>query len=116
MQNFAQPARQRLVCGQLISNLTMVAEQIKKDIGHQPAPTGAAIGPDTPLSPPQEKDKVVNADKYFTPFRLACESRSPRIVRTALDCLQVHHPIHTSKNHTETYGLRSSNWGYARGG
>ncbi|PVD22977.1 hypothetical protein C0Q70_16237 [Pomacea canaliculata] len=31
---------------------------------------------------------VVEADKYFLPFELACQSKSPRIVNTALDCLQ----------------------------
>ncbi len=49
----------------------------------------ASVGPDSPMPPPQEQDRLVNADKYFTPFRLACESKSPRIIRTALDCLQV---------------------------
>ena len=29
------------------------------------------------------------ADAYFEPFQLACESKSPRIISTALDCLQV---------------------------
>eukprot|EP00047_Mylnosiga_fluctuans_P017396 m.61060 g.61060 ORF g.61060 m.61060 type:complete len:1686 (-) comp7058_c0_seq3:111-5168(-) len=62
-------------------------EQIKKDIGPQGHTNGDAV-PDAPVPPPAEKDRFVNADKYFTPFRLACESRSPKIVRTALDCLQ----------------------------
>ncbi|KAL5248280.1 hypothetical protein ACHWQZ_G017457 [Mnemiopsis leidyi] len=31
---------------------------------------------------------VILADDYFKPFQLACQSRSPRIVSTALDCLQ----------------------------
>uniref|UniRef100_A0A8C9UHX7 ARF guanine nucleotide exchange factor 2 n=1 Tax=Serinus canaria TaxID=9135 RepID=A0A8C9UHX7_SERCA len=30
----------------------------------------------------------IEADKYFLPFELACQSKSPRIVSTALDCLQ----------------------------
>ncbi|XP_021363168.1 brefeldin A-inhibited guanine nucleotide-exchange protein 1-like isoform X2 [Mizuhopecten yessoensis] len=30
----------------------------------------------------------VEADKYFMPFELACQSKSSRIVNTALDCLQ----------------------------
>ena len=39
---------------------------------------------------PQPKTAgVVEADKYFLPFELACQSKSPRIVNTALDCLQV---------------------------
>ncbi|PIK59719.1 putative brefeldin A-inhibited guanine nucleotide-exchange protein 1-like, partial [Apostichopus japonicus] len=37
-----------------------------------------------------QKTKVnfIAADKYFLPFELACQSKSPRIVNTALDCLQ----------------------------
>ena len=31
----------------------------------------------------------MQADKYFLPFELACQSRSPRIISSALDCLQV---------------------------
>uniref|UniRef100_A0A8C5SXP6 ARF guanine nucleotide exchange factor 2 n=1 Tax=Laticauda laticaudata TaxID=8630 RepID=A0A8C5SXP6_LATLA len=30
----------------------------------------------------------IEADKYFLPFELACQSKSPRIVSTSLDCLQ----------------------------
>uniref|UniRef100_A0A803V7U0 ARF guanine nucleotide exchange factor 1 n=1 Tax=Ficedula albicollis TaxID=59894 RepID=A0A803V7U0_FICAL len=30
----------------------------------------------------------IEADKYFLPFELACQSRCPRIVSTSLDCLQ----------------------------
>ena len=66
-------------------------DEINKEIQlqpHQAPATNGVIGPDTPLPPPREQDRFVNADKYFTPFRLACESRSPRIIRTALDCLQ----------------------------
>lgn len=31
----------------------------------------------------------INADKYFQPFELACKSNVPRIINTALDCIQV---------------------------
>lgn len=31
---------------------------------------------------------VLTTEKYFLPFELACQSRSTRIVVTALDCLQ----------------------------
>lgn len=31
---------------------------------------------------------VITTEKYFLPFELACQSRSARIVVTALDCLQ----------------------------
>eukprot|EP00054_Salpingoeca_dolichothecata_P019245 m.119519 g.119519 ORF g.119519 m.119519 type:complete len:1767 (+) comp23182_c0_seq1:115-5415(+) len=46
------------------------------------------VDANSPMPPPKAEDKLVNADKYFHPFRLACESKSPRIIRTALDCLQ----------------------------
>uniref|UniRef100_A0A674F2N5 SEC7 domain-containing protein n=1 Tax=Salmo trutta TaxID=8032 RepID=A0A674F2N5_SALTR len=34
------------------------------------------------------QDTVIEADKYFLPFELACQSKCPRIVITSLDCLQ----------------------------
>jgi hypothetical protein len=33
--------------------------------------------------------QFVQADRYFLPFELACNSKSTRIVVAALDCLQV---------------------------
>uniref|UniRef100_A0A8C8F4C7 SEC7 domain-containing protein n=1 Tax=Oncorhynchus tshawytscha TaxID=74940 RepID=A0A8C8F4C7_ONCTS len=33
-------------------------------------------------------DTIIEADKYFLPFELACQSKCPRIVITSLDCLQ----------------------------
>ncbi|KAK6031921.1 hypothetical protein OSTOST_01914 [Ostertagia ostertagi] len=35
-----------------------------------------------------DKERIVEADRYFLPFELACKSRSPKIVITSLDCLQ----------------------------
>uniref|UniRef100_A0A8C3IVL5 SEC7 domain-containing protein n=1 Tax=Chrysemys picta bellii TaxID=8478 RepID=A0A8C3IVL5_CHRPI len=49
----------------------------------------SAPGPCSPgstVSPP--KANFIEADKYFLPFELACQSKSPRIVSTSLDCLQ----------------------------
>lgn len=37
------------------------------------------------------KANFIEADKYFLPFELACQSKSPRVVSTSLDCLQVPH-------------------------
>ena len=69
--------------------LTLSA-QIKKETSLPPvAANTTPVGPDSPLPPPQERDRIVSAEKYFTPFRLACESKSPAIIRTALDCLEV---------------------------
>ncbi|XP_072259359.1 brefeldin A-inhibited guanine nucleotide-exchange protein 2 isoform X2 [Pyxicephalus adspersus] len=39
-------------------------------------------------SEPPAKAKFIEADKYFLPFELACQTKSPRIVSTSLDCLQ----------------------------
>lgn len=38
--------------------------------------------------PKNDASNIINAEKYFLPFELACESKTPRIVVTALDCLQ----------------------------
>ncbi|KAH8378040.1 hypothetical protein KR093_008657 [Drosophila rubida] len=38
--------------------------------------------------PKNDAASIINAETYFLPFELACKSRSPRIVVTALDCLQ----------------------------
>lgn len=35
-----------------------------------------------------DESHFIAADKYFLPFELACQSKSPRIVCSALDCLQ----------------------------
>uniref|UniRef100_A0A8C7Q067 SEC7 domain-containing protein n=1 Tax=Oncorhynchus mykiss TaxID=8022 RepID=A0A8C7Q067_ONCMY len=40
------------------------------------------------LPPVKSKDTIIEADKYFLPFELACQSKCPRIVITSLDCLQ----------------------------
>lgn len=40
------------------------------------------------LPQPRNDSNVISAEKYFLPFELACQSKSPRIVVTALDCLQ----------------------------
>lgn len=44
--------------------------------------------PASVLPTPKSKAKFVEADRYFLPFELACCSKCPRIVNTALDCLQ----------------------------
>lgn len=38
--------------------------------------------------PKNDAENIINAEKYFLPFELACQSKTPRIVVTALDCLQ----------------------------
>uniref|UniRef100_A0A8C2H9S6 ADP-ribosylation factor guanine nucleotide-exchange factor 1 (brefeldin A-inhibited) n=1 Tax=Cyprinus carpio TaxID=7962 RepID=A0A8C2H9S6_CYPCA len=36
----------------------------------------------------EKSTNFIEADKYFLPFELACQSKCPRIVITSLDCLQ----------------------------
>ncbi|XKL63402.1 hypothetical protein PGB90_005766 [Kerria lacca] len=45
-------------------------------------------GSSSALPLPKDSSTVIMAEKYFHPFELACQSKSPRIVVTALDCLQ----------------------------
>ncbi|XP_054960832.1 brefeldin A-inhibited guanine nucleotide-exchange protein 2 isoform X3 [Pan paniscus] len=52
-------------------------DEIKAEIEKQRLGTAA---------PP--KANFIEADKYFLPFELACQSKSPRVVSTSLDCLQ----------------------------
>lgn len=64
------------------------AEEINKELKEN---EGKAATPSTSstLPQPREGNDVISAEKYFLPFELACQSKSPRIVVTALDCLQV---------------------------
>lgn len=60
-------------------------DEIKNDIrshGLENSSTSSAL----PM--PRNKAGALEADKYFLPFELACQSKTPRIVVTALDCLQ----------------------------
>lgn len=52
-------------------------DEIKAEIEKQRL--GAAAPP---------KANFIEADQYFLPFELACQSKSPRVVSTSLDCLQ----------------------------
>ncbi|XP_077991507.1 brefeldin A-inhibited guanine nucleotide-exchange protein 1-like [Glandiceps talaboti] len=45
-------------------------------------------GSSSALPVPKGQVNYVEADKHFLPFELACQSKSPRIVNVALDCLQ----------------------------
>uniref|UniRef100_A0A2K5Y2S1 ARF guanine nucleotide exchange factor 2 n=1 Tax=Mandrillus leucophaeus TaxID=9568 RepID=A0A2K5Y2S1_MANLE len=57
--------------------LPSLPDEIKAEIEKQRLGTAA---------PP--KANFIEADKYFLPFELACQSKSPRVVSTSLDCLQ----------------------------
>lgn len=62
------------------------SDEIKED--GQTSPDTEHL-PSTALPQPKnESSNSINAEKYFLPFELACQSKTPRIVVTALDCLQ----------------------------
>uniref|UniRef100_H0ZF05 ARF guanine nucleotide exchange factor 2 n=1 Tax=Taeniopygia guttata TaxID=59729 RepID=H0ZF05_TAEGU len=63
--------------GQLRTACQVALDEIKTELEKQREGTAA---------PP--KANFIEADKYFLPFELACQSKSPRIVSTSLDCLQ----------------------------
>lgn len=52
-------------------------------------PAGDSKSSSSTLPPIKSKSTFIEADKYFLPFELACQSKCPRIVSTSLDCLQV---------------------------
>lgn len=60
----------------------MAAEELKTELGEEGG-GGSGDGDVVPGKMP-----VIQADRFFLPFELACKSGSPRIVITALDCLQ----------------------------
>ncbi|XP_028926127.1 brefeldin A-inhibited guanine nucleotide-exchange protein 2 isoform X2 [Ornithorhynchus anatinus] len=62
---------------QLRTACQVALDEIKAEIEKQRPGTAA---------PP--KANFIEADKYFLPFELACQSKSPRVVSTSLDCLQ----------------------------
>lgn len=67
-------------------NLFHFLEEIKEENG-QVATGGTEQSTALPL-PKNDSSNTINAEKYFLPFELACQSKTPRIVVTALDCLQ----------------------------
>ncbi|CAB1341061.1 unnamed protein product [Coregonus sp. 'balchen'] len=60
--------------------------QPKRDPCGRPPPDSKSDS--STLPPIKSKTSFVEADKYFLPFELACQSKCPRIVITSLDCLQ----------------------------
>lgn len=71
---------------QLKRSCEVALEEIKnelKDADNEAGNSSSAL----PL-PKEDAANNVSAEKYFLPFELACQSKSSRIVVTALDCLQ----------------------------
>ena len=72
-----------------INHFTGEIREELKDVGH-------VENGDLPMNkqsaalplPKNDSMNVIYAEKYFLPFELSCQSKTPRIVVTALDCLQ----------------------------
>uniref|UniRef100_A0A674I876 ARF guanine nucleotide exchange factor 1 n=1 Tax=Terrapene triunguis TaxID=2587831 RepID=A0A674I876_9SAUR len=66
-----------------------LGENVKLDTPAVKSPPHGEAKPGSSTLPPvKSKTSFIEADKYFLPFELACQSKCPRIVSTSLDCLQ----------------------------
>ncbi|XP_068093570.1 brefeldin A-inhibited guanine nucleotide-exchange protein 1 [Hyperolius riggenbachi] len=73
---------------QLRKACEVALEEIKAETDKQSPPQGDVKAGSSTLPPVKSKATFIEADKYFLPFELACQSKCPRIVSTSLDCLQ----------------------------
>uniref|UniRef100_A0A4W3GEL9 ARF guanine nucleotide exchange factor 1 n=1 Tax=Callorhinchus milii TaxID=7868 RepID=A0A4W3GEL9_CALMI len=73
---------------QLRKACEVALDEIKSETEKQSPPHGEAKAVSGTLPPVKSKANFIEADKYFLPFELACQSKCPRIVSTSLDCLQ----------------------------
>ena len=64
------------------------AENIKSETQEGPNETNSVELSSALPQPKHENEVSVDAEKYFLPFELSCQSKSPKIVVTALDCIQ----------------------------
>ncbi|XP_064805553.1 brefeldin A-inhibited guanine nucleotide-exchange protein 1-like isoform X2 [Oncorhynchus masou masou] len=72
---------------QLRKACEVALEEIKEESEKLSPPPDSKSDSST-LPPIKSKTSFIEADKYFLPFELACQSKCPRIVITSLDCLQ----------------------------
>ncbi|XP_058503473.1 brefeldin A-inhibited guanine nucleotide-exchange protein 1 isoform X3 [Solea solea] len=73
---------------QLRKACEVALEEIKEESEKLSPPSGDGKSGSSTLPPIKSKTTFIEADKYFLPFELACQSKCPRIVITSLDCLQ----------------------------
>ncbi|XP_049605672.1 brefeldin A-inhibited guanine nucleotide-exchange protein 1 isoform X2 [Syngnathus scovelli] len=73
---------------QLRKACEVALQEIKEESGKLSPPSGDGKSGSATLPPVKSKTNFIEADKYFLPFELACQSKCPRIVITSLDCLQ----------------------------
>ncbi|KAG7208279.1 hypothetical protein KM043_014522 [Ampulex compressa] len=72
---------------QLRKSCESALDDLRNEIKEVPVVQGEEVTSNA-LPQPRSDSNVISAEKYFLPFELACQSKSPRIVVTALDCLQ----------------------------
>lgn len=73
---------------QLRKACEIALEEIKVESEKLSPPASESKSGSSTLPPIKSKTNFIEADKYFLPFELACQSKCPRIVSTSLDCLQ----------------------------
>ncbi|XP_062841626.1 brefeldin A-inhibited guanine nucleotide-exchange protein 1 isoform X2 [Trichomycterus rosablanca] len=73
---------------QLRKACELALEEIKAESEKLSPPAEDSKSGSSTLPPIKSKTNFIEADKYFLPFELACQSKCPRIVCTSLDCLQ----------------------------
>ncbi|XP_057680326.1 brefeldin A-inhibited guanine nucleotide-exchange protein 1 isoform X3 [Corythoichthys intestinalis] len=73
---------------QLRKACEVALEEIKEESEKLSPPSSDGKSGSGTLPPIKSKTNFIEADKYFLPFELACQSKCPRIVITSLDCLQ----------------------------
>uniref|UniRef100_A0A4W4GEA1 SEC7 domain-containing protein n=1 Tax=Electrophorus electricus TaxID=8005 RepID=A0A4W4GEA1_ELEEL len=73
---------------QLRKACEVALEEIKAESEKLSSAAGDSKSSSSTLPPIKSKTSFIEADKYFLPFELACQSKCPRIVSTSLDCLQ----------------------------
>ncbi|KAJ8267917.1 hypothetical protein COCON_G00130890 [Conger conger] len=73
---------------QLRKACEVALEEIKEESKKLSLEAGENKESSSALPPVKSKASFIEADKYFLPFELACQSKCPRIVSTSLDCLQ----------------------------
>ncbi|XP_043923098.1 brefeldin A-inhibited guanine nucleotide-exchange protein 1 [Protopterus annectens] len=73
---------------QLRKACEVALDEIKSETENQSPPHEDLRTSSSTLPPVKSKNTFIEADKYFLPFELACQSKCPRIVSTSLDCLQ----------------------------
>jgi len=66
-----------------------LSEDIRAELNHEENETNSTSAA-LPLLR-NYSTNVINAEKYYLPFVLACQCSVPRVVVIALDCLQVNY-------------------------